>query len=566
MKENRLTDESASDISFFEKMGFIFVTVYYLKPTQIFFRILRKLQSFVFFAPVNDITEIGYPSRDYISKWTHCALYEKKVEKEISVSFLNVRKQLELPGDWNNPALGRLWLYNLHYFEHLVSYEVPADIPSSSQLIDRWVAENPVGFGVGWEPYPTSLRIVNWIKAWLAGLHINKASLNNLYLQAAFLEKRQEKHLLGNHYFSNLKALLFAGVLFNNSRWITKAEEGLLSEIPEQILEDGGNFELSPMYHSLMLVDMLDLFNLTRAYPDRLSSQLIFVLQQFIPKMLSFMEAVSHTDGSVSFFNDSAIGIAPTKLKIESYAEQLGFAVELLDCSKPQIIDNSQSGYFCAITGPNKLIFDASPVGPDYIPGHGHADTLSFELSIGAQRVFVNSGTSEYGLSVTRLNQRKTKSHNTVEVDGKDSSQVWSGFRVARRARIVSRSAELDDESRIILKGAHDGYKCFFSGCVHARTIVFSDGMLAITDSLQGVFKHAKSRFFLHPSLFVSFEDDILRIEGRSFILQSNLRGENASLVESDWYPEFGIKVPNKTLEVEFKNSQLEIVFEWEER
>ena len=67
-------------------------------------------------------------------------------------------------------------------------------------------------------------------------------------------------------------------------------------------------------------------------------------------------------------------------------------------------------------------------MGPDYIPGHAHADTLSFELSIGAQRVFVNSGTSEYGLSPKRLNQRKTAAHNTVEVDGKDSSQVWSGL------------------------------------------------------------------------------------------------------------------------------------------
>ena len=203
--------------------------------------------------------------------------------------------------------------------------------------------------------------------------------------------------------------MLFAGVLFSNARWITNAEKGLLSEIPEQILKDGSNFELSPMYHSLMLVDMLDLFNLTRAYPDRISCQLSFVLQQFIPKMLSFMEAVSHTDGSVSFFNDSAIGIAPTKLKIESYAKKLGFAVELLDCSKPQIIDKSQSGYFCAIAGGNKLIFDASPIGPDYIPGHAHADTLSFELSIDAQRVFVNSGTSEYGLEPNATQSAKNQ-------------------------------------------------------------------------------------------------------------------------------------------------------------
>ena len=76
----------------------------------------------------------------------------------------------------------------------------------------------------------------------------------------------------------------------------------------------------------------------------------------------------------------------------------------------------------------SKLIFDAAAIGPDYIPGHAHADTLSFEMSICDQRVFVNSGTSEYGLSSRRLNQRKTFSHNTVEVDGKDSSLVWSGF------------------------------------------------------------------------------------------------------------------------------------------
>ena len=63
-----------------------------------------------------------------------------------------------------------------------------------------------------------------------------------------------------------------------------------------------------------------------------------------------------------------------------------------------------------------------------------HADNLSFEWSLGEQRVLVNSGTSLYGVSSERHRQRKTKSHNTVEIDGFDSSEIWSGFRVARRA------------------------------------------------------------------------------------------------------------------------------------
>ena len=131
--------------------------------------------------------------------------------------------------------------------------------------------------------------------------------------------------------------------------------------------------------------------------------------------MLRFMETMSHPDGGVSFFNDSVDGIAPSKIKIESYAKNFGFEINKTGSVEPQIIDNSNSGYICATSAENKLIFDTSAIGAKYIPGHAHADTLSFELSIGTQRVFVNSGTSEYGLTEKRVNQRKTSSHNTLK-------------------------------------------------------------------------------------------------------------------------------------------------------
>ena len=105
-------------------------------------------------------------------------------------------------------------------------------------------------------------------------------------------------------------------------------------------------------------------------------------------------------------------------------------------------------------------------MGPDYIPGHAHADTLSFELSIINQRTFVNSGISEYGITSKRINQRKTRSHNTVEVDGKDSSQVWGSFRVVRRAKIVSRYIERKQDGLIVLQASHNGYKSLFGGCI----------------------------------------------------------------------------------------------------
>ena len=64
------------------------------------------------------------------------------------------------------------------------------------------------------------------------------------------------------------------------------------------------------------------------------------------------------------------------------------------------------------------LIADLSEVGASYIPGHAHADTLSFELSLFGKRLFVNSGTSSYSLGPERHRQRSTIAHNTVCVSG----------------------------------------------------------------------------------------------------------------------------------------------------
>ena len=542
------------------KLVLLFNTLRHLKWQQIYFRLVRKLIK-------PKVTERFYGSKPQRSKaWKHLTLYNDKIDSQLEACFLNHTKKLDLPADWNNESPNKLWVYNLHYFEDLLSKNAEEKRNFHLQLLSSWVDENPVGYGNGWEPYPTSLRIVNILKAWLGGLELDEKLRSSVFAQVSFLSNDLEKHLLGNHYFVNLKALLFAGVIFKNSGWSSIAENGLLAEIPEQILEDGANFELSPMYHSLMLVDMLDMFNLSKAYPTMVSSQLDYLLEEYIPKMLTFMEAMAHPDEGASFFNDSADGIAPTKAEIESYAEKLGFEISPLDSSKAQIIDNANSGYICATAAGNKLIFDASPVGPDYIPGHAHADTLSFELSIGAQRVFVNSGTSEYGLGLKRLTQRKTASHNTVEIDGKDSSQVWSGFRVANRAEIISKHSELKHDHSIELLAAHNGYKSLFGGCIHTRKLIFSVNSLIVSDSLERTFKYAKSRFYFHPDLIISLEDNLLRIEGTEFILHSDLTGKVASLVDSSWYPEFGVELPNKMLELQFVQPQLDIVFTWSKR
>lgn len=536
----------------------LFNTLRYLKWQQIYFRLARQL-----FKPKVTEKYLG-PNPIRPKNWQHLMIYKNKLNHKLEASFLNHTKKLNLPTDWNRELPSKLWVYNLHYFEDLLSENAKEKQNFHLDLLNTWVDQNPVGYGNGWEPYPTSLRIANILKAWLGGLELDKKLFSSVFEQASYLSGNLEKHLLGNHYFVNLKALLFAGVIFQNNYWIKVAEEALISEIPEQILDDGANFELSPMYHSMILIDMLDMINLNKSYPNTITNNLTSLLEQYIPKMLIFMEAMSHPDGSLSFFNDSVDGIAPKKEVIENYAEKLGFKIKLIDYNKPEIINNKNSGYFCSILSENKLIFDASPIGAEYIPAHAHADTLSFELSLGKEKVLVNSGISKYGADQYRRMQRKTKSHNTVEIDAKDSSEVWNGFKVAKRARIIRRSCQMNSKKQITLIGEHDGYKNFFSGCTHTRIINFEKNSLVIKDLISGKFKKATSYFHFHPDLNICLEKNILKVSGSNFSMQSDLNKLRYKLSDSTFHPEFGKNENNKVLSIDFMDADLEVCFYWE--
>lgn len=535
-------------------------TVKYLKWQQVYFRIRRILVK-------PKITErFSFTEPTPPDNWLHSVLYSEKIDSNLNVCILNYKKQLHFPNDWNSEIPSKLWTYNLHYFEDLLADNSHEKLRFHRELLNRWVDENPVGYGNGWEPYPTSLRIVNILKAWLGGLELDEKLFNSVFEQASFLSSDLEVHLLGNHYFVNLKALLFAGVVFRNDKWTEIAHKGLTYQISEQIQSDGSNFELSPMYHSLMLIDMLDMLNLNKAYPDVISSLLTTLLQNYIPKMLAFMAAMAHPDEGVSFFNDSADGIAPTKSRIVDYARRLGFNLEEATDSKVRVIDNNASGYVCATTRRAKLIFDSAEVGPDYIPAHAHADTLSFELSIGTQRVFVNTGTSQYGSGVTRIAERKTRSHNTVEIDDKDSSEVWGAFRVAKRAKVFGKLVKhnLDDSFKI--QASHKGYKTLFGGCIHTRKMLFRENSLSVNDFLKGKFRKAKARFHIHPDLRVSLKSSALEIIGDKFVLVSDLKNLKAVIEDSYWCPRFGVRIPNKVLVIDFENFELDITFDWSPR
>jgi uncharacterized heparinase superfamily protein len=396
--------------------------------------------------------------------------------------------------------------YTLHYHER-----------PDETLIRRWIAENPVGRGVGWEPYPLSRRIVNWIKWLLGGGERPPEMLRSLAAQAEWLSHRLEFHLLANHLFANAKALIFAGCFFEHDRWLRKGRRLLEREISEQILADGGHFERSPMYHALILEDVLDLINLGRAYPGLLPDW-----SPVAARMLGWLGRMLHPDGQISFFNDAAFGVAPEPDLLFDYAARLGIEVFSIGLG--------ESGYIRLENEHTVVLFDAGPIGPDYQPGHAHADTLSFELSHRGRRLLVNSGISTYEPGPERQWQRGTAAHNTVRVDGVDQSEVWKAFRVARRARPF----DVRTDHRSWAEGAHDGYHRLKDPVTHRRRLELEANRLVVVDELEGRGRHSIEIFFHFAPGF-----------GAEVHLDARL---SAALETTHFHPGFEQAVPNRTL------------------
>ena len=480
---------------------------------------------------------------------------------------LNVGGKLSEIG-WQDASRSKLWRYNQHYFDDLNAFSASERISHHKLLIEHWITENPIGLGHGWEPYPTSVRLVNWIK-WSASTNeLSPRAAENLSLQAKWLSKRLEWHLLGNHLFVNAKALVFAGLYFEGKEadiWLKKGLKILSQQIPEQILPDGGHFELSTMYHALALEDLLDLVNICEANFSRLPldfHQYVRKWRSIIPKMLRWLNAMSHPDGMISFFNDAAFAIAPSNTELFRYASNLGF--EVIEPSNG-ITDLDRSGYTRLQTGDAVLIADIARIGPDYLPGHAHADTLSFELSVYGQRVFVNSGTSVYGVSEERQRQRGTLAHNTVFINCEDSSEVWSGFRVGSRASIQSRLTG-SRENEIFALGSHDGYARKNAGLLHWREFSLSERKIKVKDKISYP-KTSEARYYLHPTVAVKKIGQsygVIELKCGTTLSWNCLGAHHVQIIETTWHPEFGISIPNKCIIAHFASEDCEFILKWD--
>jgi uncharacterized heparinase superfamily protein len=537
------------------------ITIYYLKTSQILWRIY-------YYSKTRFLKKSSIDYQINVLK-----IETKFLFKPISLLdrnkfiFLNEINYLNNNIEVNN--FKKLWIYNLNYFDFLNSNLNKSKQVLALEFLERWLNEVTSPNYAGLDPYPTSLRIVNWIKFDLRTGLMSDDARSYLFIQTEYLYNNIEWHLLGNHVLANAKALIFSGSFFKGpqpKKWKSKGIKIYTQQIKDQILNDGGHFEKSPMYHSIILEDILDLINISvkskKLFPKEFLSQLRLTSE----KMLSWLQVMSYENHELPNFNDSTQNISQNFHKLSKYAHRLDIKKISKSNNKKKIdVHELESSGFVRIDQINARSFlDVGSIGASYIPGHAHADTLSFETSFFKQRFLVNLGISTYENSDRRLIERSTSSHNTVEVNKNNSSDVWSSFRVGSRASTFNFKKNRSNK-KFSVSCSHDGYNSIIKNNYHKRQWIFEQNEITIIDEITIKKSDAVAHFILHPRIKV-----IEEIDTRDYVLINNNKRVKISveegqgfIIEKQYASEFGVLLDTKCICVKLVKGKSKVILSW---
>ncbi len=369
------------------------------------------------------------------------------------------------------------------------------------RLLLDWIPSNPVGRGPGWEPYPLSLRIREWIEWLIAGMtageEVDPRFLDSVGLQVEALRCQIEYHLQANHLLENAITLCWAGASFageSATRWLVQGERLLRKELARQVKSDGSHEERAPMYQALLSEALLRLARVAVRSPTPRAARVGRWAQEAGERMVGALRPLVHPDGDYALLQDTALGVAPTVAQLDRAFGLRG------DTPSPGPWRLPKAGYLGMVgQAGTALFFDAGAPSPPHQPGHAHAGALGVELSHAGRRIVTHTGVLTYEVGPERSYDRSTAAHSTVEIDGRDQSEMWAAFRVARRIRVES------------VKERADGFQARYRGpgrsgpVRHARRVTRTETGFRIQDDVLAKGRHeVASRLHFHPDCAVT--------------------------------------------------------------
>ncbi len=481
--------------------------------------------------------QLGFPP-----KWNR----DPKTGREAPLVFgktLNYRDE-RIVGD-----IKYLWEPNRHL--HLTTlaqaYHLSGDVryaKGAQLLLESWFDQCPYPLGVNWtSSLELAIRLVNWSFTWHLlggqasplftssdGQRFKRRWLDSIYQHSHFISGFLSRHSsANNHLFGELMGLFVAAITWpcwrESSRWLQQAQNELEIEAIKQNAPDGVNREQA-VYYQHEVIDMMLICCIVGRVNDAEFSQ-NFSVQ--LERMLEFIASIMNFSGDVPMIGDAdgalmvnwskepgwnvfrsllATGAVlfnrpDFKIKAKCFDDKSRWllgddakhrfdAISSTDNQMNLRREFREGGYF--ILGKRldsvdeiRIVADAAPLGYLSIAAHGHADALSFTLSVAGYALLIDPGTYAFHTQKKwRDYFRGTSAHNTIRIDGFDQSESGGNFMWLRKANVSCESWESNQNSDCLV-GSHDGYASLADPVVHRRKIEFlkREEMIIVEDIIE---------------------------------------------------------------------------------
>ena len=411
---------------------------------------------------------------------------------------------VEVNDAWSRQLAGFGWLRHLRAADSALARQ------RGRVLVADFIAAAPRPTATpAWEAPVAARRVLAWLSQSPIILDGADRGFYNRFMQAlavhrAYLDGQLADDLSGEDRLLVALALAAYGLCAQDAGAFEKrATQVLAAEVDAQVLSDGGPVSRNPQ----TLIDLLlDLLPLRQAYAARGIQAPPQVLNA-VDRMMPMLRLFRHGDGTFALFNGMGVTAPGLTATILAYD----------DARAQPLVNARYAGYQRLEAGRTLVLADAGPSPPRGFSARAHAGCLSFELSVGHQRLVMNCGAPDDTRVTAREAARTTAAHSTLVVDDTSSCrfaagtglQRWLGTEVLAGPERVT--AERSEGGGIGLTMTHDGYLARF-GLVHHRVLLLSEDGACLdgSDRLEAAQRPQAGvpatvpyvvRFHLHPSI-----------------------------------------------------------------
>lgn len=415
---------------------------------------------------------------------------------------------LSPPSDgWRRSLAGFSWLRHLQASDKKVALANAQALVADFLSLPKLPADDPA-----MEPAVVARRLLSFLSQSPTLLDGAEPDFYDAFMLALARNARQLWRALAgdgargaDRLFCAVALAEFAVCADTGRKIAPHVSRALSAELDRQILIDGGHISRNPQVAVDLLLDLLPLRQVIAARGLQTPAAVL----RAIDRMMPMLRMLQHGDGSLALFN----GMGATAL------DRLASGLAHEDTRGAPPVNAPYAGYQRMEAGNALVIVDAGGPPPFEFSLAAHAGCLSFEYSLGIERIVVNCGAPSPPHQDARELARATAAHSTLVVGDRSSARIAPQSASRRRAgRVLAGPRNMEVERRRVdgettLLLSHDGYARDF-GLIHERelTLTPNGGALLGVDRLaaaEGGGRHAEARdfalrFHLHPRVRVA--------------------------------------------------------------